>query len=85
MSGSDMDKENPMKYSPLKTLKKSSAPFILVIIVRSIIGAFEQKGIKVDEDTLWSLTFIIYSGIIGFFNWLKNRNKKDVGGTIKAI
>jgi hypothetical protein len=65
-----------MEYSFTKTVTKAAPPILIVIIVRTLATAIEQYGIKMNEADIIALAVAGYGVIIGFKNWLKNRNKK---------
>jgi hypothetical protein len=65
-----------MEYSFTKTVTKAAPPILIVIILRTLAKAIEQYGIKMNEADIIALAVAGYGVVIGFKNWLKNRNKK---------
>jgi hypothetical protein len=65
-----------MEYSFTKTVTKAAPPILIVIIVRTLVTSIEQYGIKMNEADIIALAVAGYGVVIGFKNWLKNRNKK---------
>lgn len=65
-----------MEYSFSKTVTKAAPPIAIVIAVRYAIAIAEQHGIKLDESDILSFAVAGYGAVIGFINYLKNRNKK---------
>lgn len=63
------------KYSIGKTMKKAAPPFVVLFLIQALKQSLAQLQITVDDDTLYSIAIGGYGAVIGFINWLKNRNK----------
>ena len=66
-----------MQYSFEKTVKKGAIPIIFIVIVRALIAAMEQAGMKIIETDILTIAIAGYGALIAVINWLKNRNKKS--------
>ena len=63
-------------YSPSITAAKAALPLFIIAIVEAAYAALTAKGIAIDKALLYQVAVGGYAAIIGFVNWLKNRNKK---------
>lgn len=65
-------------YSFGKTATKAAPPLILIILVQAAKAALSASGITIDDATLYTIALGGYGAIIGFINYLKNRNKGKI-------
>jgi len=62
-------------YSFAKTATKAAPPLIVIILVPAAKAALAAANIVIDDATLYTIVLSGYGAIIGFINYLKNRNK----------
>lgn len=65
-------------YSIQKTATKAAPPFIIMLIVQAAKAALQSTGVTIDDTTLYTIALGGYGAIIGFINYLKNRNKGKI-------
>jgi len=58
-----------------KSIAKASSPIALVVLVNVMMQILKQKGVEIDESIIWNIAGVGYGAVMGFINWLKNRNK----------